>query len=262
MGYFGKLEKKELAIKLRKKGLSYKEILQTVSVSKDTLSRWCKDIPLIEEQKYRLLKNKLYGQKKGSLIAAENKRQQRKKRISEIYKEAEVSLGNLNIRDKFITGIALYAAEGNKMDGKGGFANADPKIIKFMIEWLTTYTKIPLERIRGAIWLHEELNEKKAKEFWSHYTGLSLSQFHKTYIVKRKKNTKIRKNLHEYGIFTIRFSDSAVHRQIMGWIYALFNAKITNIIFRDSSTVEQEAVKIAAPDRNIRMKNRANSGKS
>ncbi len=47
----------------------------------------------------------------------------------------------------------------------------------------------------------------------------------------------------------------------MGWIYALFNAKITNafrgiaidnLIFPCSSMVEQEAV-LAAPDRNIGM---------
>lgn len=55
MGYFGKLEKKELATNLRKQGLSYKEILQHMSVSKDTLSRWCKDIVLTEVQKDRLL---------------------------------------------------------------------------------------------------------------------------------------------------------------------------------------------------------------
>lgn len=42
MGYFGKLEEKFLAQKLRKQGLSYKEILQQISVSKDTISRWCK----------------------------------------------------------------------------------------------------------------------------------------------------------------------------------------------------------------------------
>lgn len=238
MGYFGKLEKKELATNLRKQGLSYKEILQQISVSKDTLSRWCKDIVLTEGQKDRLLQNKKYGQKKGSLIAAENKRQERRKRIEKINKESEATLGSVSNRDKFITGIALYAAEGNKMDGKGGFANADPKIIKFMIEWLTTSAKIPLERIRGAIWLHEELNEVEAKQFWSQLTGLKLNQFHKTYIVKQKADRKIRKNLHNYGIFTIRFSDSATHRQIMGWIYALFNAKITNA-FRDNPQESQ-----------------------
>ncbi len=228
MGYFGKLEDKQLAINLRKQGLSYKEILRHVSVSKDTISRWCKDIILSEEQKDRLLQNKKFGQKKGSLIAAANKQKARISRIHKINKESEADLGNLSDRDKFITGIALYAAEGNKMDGKGGFANADPKIIKFMMEWFRIYAKIPLERIRGAIWLHEELNEDTAKAFWSQLTGLRLSQFHKTYTVKRKEKTKIRKTLHEYGIFTIRFSDSATHRHIMGWIYALFNDKITD----------------------------------
>lgn len=69
--------------------------------------------------------------------------------------------------------------------------------------------------------------------------------FHKVYIVKNKKGNKFKKNIHEYGVFSIRLSDSATHRQIMGWIYALFNGKILTT-FRGSSTVEQETVKYNA----------------
>lgn len=227
MSYAGKIKEKQLAIKLRSQGLSYNEILKYISVSKDTLSRWCKDIQLTEEQKLRLITNKINGQKKGSLVAAENKRQARLNRINIIRKQSIMQIGSLSNRDKFITGIALYAAEGNKMDGKGGFANADPLLIKFMMDWLVEFAKIPLSRLRGAIWLHENLDEDNAKQYWSNLTGIPLQQFHKTYKSKIKGDSKkVRKNIHEYGIFTIRFSDSEIHRQIIGWIYALFNAKI------------------------------------
>lgn len=254
MGYYGKIEKKQIAVKLRENGMSYTEIKSVVNVSKDTISRWCRDVYLTPDQKLRLINNKKFGQRIGSIIAAANKRKIKQQKIIQIYQESKVSLGELSKRDKFIAGIALYAAEGNKMDGKGGFANADPKLIKFMIEWFTQLARIDIERLRGAIWLHDNLDEVAAKQYWCSVTGLNASQFHKTYLVKSNNKKAYRKNLHKYGIFSIRFSDSDLHRKIMGWIYALFNAKITNIIFRDSSTVEQEAV-LAALDRNIGMKN-------
>lgn len=230
MGYFGKLEDKFKAQELRRQGLSYKEILQKVDVSKSTISEWCKDIELTEKQKLRLLNNKKFGQRKGSLVAADNKRLARIARTEEIRRIAKKELGKLTMRDKLLAGIALYAAEGSKTDGKGGFANSDSYLIKFMSEWLTQFANVHKDRLRGAIWLHEGLNEKKAKKFWSELTGIPLQQFTKTYVAKVKTDSrKIRKNIHQYGVFAIRFSDSTIHRKIMGWIYAIFNDKIRSV---------------------------------
>lgn len=227
MGYFGRIEDKILAQGLRRKGLSYQEILQTISVSKSTMSLWCKDIELTKKQKLRLLSKKQFGQRKGSLIAAENKRRDRIKRTAKIREEAKKTVGQLITRDKFVTGIALYAAEGNKSDGKAGFSNADPKLIKFMMDWFLTFAKVPMEKMRGAIWLHEGLSEKNAKKFWSDLVNLPPNQFHKTYIAKVKNNSKkVRKNIHQYGVIQIRFNDSSIHRKIMGWISAVFDGKI------------------------------------
>ncbi len=230
MGYFGKIYLKFKAQNLRKKGFSYKEILREIPVSSDTISRWCKDISLTDNQKLRLINNKRFGQRKGSLVAAENKRNARIKRTLSIRKEAKKELGKLKERDKFITGVALYAAEGNKMDGKGGFTNTDPALIKFMTDWFTTFAEVPMNRLRGSIWLHEGLSEEKAKLFWSHITKIPLDQFRKTYIAKNKVDSKkVRKNIHQYGVFAVRFSNSDTHRKIMGWIYALFGDRIDYI---------------------------------
>jgi transposase len=227
MGFSGRIEDKLRAQKLRHQGLSYKEILQTIFVSKSTISMWCKNIQLTEGQKLRLLNKKQFGQRKGSLVAAENKRNARIERTKKIRDLAKKDIGRIINRDKFMVGIALYAAEGNKNDGKAGFSNADPKLIKFMTDWFMSFAKVPIKKLRGAIWLHEGLSEKKSKKFWSSLINLPLNQFHKTYIAKVKSNSKkVRKNIHQYGVFQIRFSDSAIHRKIMGWIYAVFNDKI------------------------------------
>lgn len=227
MGYFGKLEEKLLAQKLRRRGLSYGEILRETSVSKSTISEWCKEIPLTQKQKKRLLNKKYLGQRKGSMVAAENKRKKRKEHLLEIRKNAKKELGALSRRDRFVVGISLYAAEGGKSEGQGEFANSDPTIIKFMVKWFIEFLQMPKEKLRGAIWIHEGLNEKNAKIFWSELTEIPLNQFHKTYVVKSKINSKkIRKNIHQHGVFSIRFSDTERQRKIKGWIFALFNGRI------------------------------------
>jgi len=91
------------------------------------------------------------------LIAAENKRKARIERTKRIRELAKKDVGKISKRDKFIAGVALYVAEGEKNDGKGGFANSDPILIKFMMEWFIKVVKVPLFRLRGAIWLHEGL---------------------------------------------------------------------------------------------------------
>ena len=227
MGYSGKLEEKLLVQKLRKEGLSYKEIMQHVSVVKDTVSRWCRDIPLTEQQIQRLIKNKELGLRKGSLIAAENKRRKRVETTEKITQEALREIGKLTERDKFITGISLYAAEGNKADNNSGFSNSDPKLIKFMTNWFLEFAKVPKSKLRGAIWLHEGLNENNAKNFWFKLTGIPINQFHKTYIAKNKIDSKkIRKNIHSFGVFSIRFSGVTIHRKIMGWIAGVFEDRL------------------------------------
>lgn len=227
MGYTGKLREKYKAQELRKEGLSYGEILQQVHVSKDTISRWCRDIELTQKQRAKLLENKMFGQKKGSLIAADNKRKARLDRTKSIFKQAKAELGKMSKRDRFIAGICLYAGEGFKNDGRGGFSNSDSKIIKFMVEWFKEFCHLPDSKLRGAIWIHEGLDVENAKQFWSSLTGIPQDQFHKTYIAEDKKNSKkIRKNIHEYGVFAIRFSDADKQRKIMGWISALLDGRI------------------------------------
>ena len=230
MGYAGKFAEKLKAQKLRRQGLSYKEILKHILVSKDTISRWCKEIELTQAQKNRLINNKISGQRKGSLVAADNKRKRRQERTQKIFLNAKKEIGELTQRDRFINGIALYAAEGTKSDRQGGFANSDPKLVNFMMQWFREFCSVPETRMRGVLWLHEGLNEEKAKSFWSNLTGIPIGQFHKTYRAQNKKDSKkIRKNIHKYGVFAIRFTHAEIHRQIMGWISALYDAKMSGI---------------------------------
>lgn len=218
MGYYGKLFEKSEVQKLRKQGLSYRAIQKVIPVSKDSISRWCRSIPLTDSQSKKLENNKRESVYKASSIAASNKRKKKEDEIKMFMNEGSLSVGNLSERDRFIAGIVFYQAEGTKFDGKCEFTNADARLIVFMMEWFREFFIIPLEKFRGAIWLHDDLNESQAKEYWSQLTNIPIAQFHKTYVVKKKFPIQIRKQLHPYGVFSIRFSDTKIHRKIIGLI--------------------------------------------
>jgi hypothetical protein len=99
------------------------------------------------------------------------------------------------------------------------------------MKWFLEFTTTPIERYRGSIWIHEGLNVQKAIRYWSILTDIKSNQFQKTYIAKnRLNNKKVKKNIHKYGIFAIRFSDTFTQRHILGWISALFDDKISNVL--------------------------------
>ncbi|MCX6806826.1 MAG: hypothetical protein NT135_01750 [Candidatus Berkelbacteria bacterium] len=227
MGYFGKLEEKQLAQQLRRKGLSYGEIQKKVHISKDSLSRWCRDIILTAQHMERLQKRKLKGAERGRIIGAKRQQQNRIKRINSLLEKGKKEVGKLTKRDRFIAGAALYLGDGYKSDKSVGFSNSDPKIIKFMMSWFREFCRIPEEKFRGQIWIHDNRDELKARKYWSKITGIPLSRFHKSYIAKNKiKSRKIRKQLHKCGIFAIRISSAGVQRRILGWMSGILENSV------------------------------------
>lgn len=224
MGYYGHLELKQKAIKLRRKGFSYNQITAKLKVPKSTLSGWCRDVALTRKQALQLFDNKLKGAAKGRIIGAKMQQEKRLKITNELLERGKNDVGKLSRRDKFIAGISLYEAEGTKGDKSAVFTNSNAKLILFMMDWFRNFCHVSESRFRGSIWLHEGLNELKAKKYWSQLTKIPLSQFYKTYIARNKiSSKKIRKNLHNYGIFSITISDKSVLRLIHGWISGVFS---------------------------------------
>jgi predicted transcriptional regulator len=221
MSYAGKLDLKLKAQKLRKRGLSVKEIEKRLKVSRSSVSLWVRDIKLTKKQLEKLYLNKKTGQLKGSIIAAMNKIKTREDITERLIKEGEKEVGKISQRDKFITGVALYFAEGEKSGEHVSFSNSDPRAVKFMVDWFRKFCKIPEEKFRCSLYIHNNLSESEAKEFWSKLTKISLSQFRKSYIVKNNPN-RLRKTKNPYGVLRIGTSDVNLHRRIMGWISGVF----------------------------------------
>ena len=147
------------------------------------------------------------------------KKDDKKKTIRKIMKTSIKDVGKLNEKEFFIAGTALYLGDGLKGDKEVGFSNSNPKVIAFMMKWLRVYCKITDSDFRGQIWIHDNLDERKAKIFWSKLTKIPSNQFRKSYISKNKTNSrKVRKNIHENGIFSIKVSRVNTQRKIVGWM--------------------------------------------
>ena len=134
MSYAGKLELKSKARKLRTRGLSIKEIEKKLKVSRSSVSLWVRDVKLTKKQIEKLYVNKKTGSLKGSYIAAINKIKRKKELTKTMMEDGEKEVGNISNRDKFITGIAMYFAEGTKNSNNVSFSNSDPRSIKFMVD--------------------------------------------------------------------------------------------------------------------------------
>lgn len=218
-----KLKEREKAIKLRRRGLSYNEILEEVSVAKSTLALWLRGVGLSKKQKQRLTKKKIASALRGAL----SRRKQRLDIIRKIGDSATKEIGKINKRDLWLIGITLYWAEGSKQKEHNvsqvvKFSNSDPRAIKVFLKWLREICGIPKKDVHFRISLHRnsENKLKKVKINWSKVTGFPLDCFQKIDWKKNKINTK-RRNVGQnyFGLLNVYVRKSTnFNRKIDGWI--------------------------------------------
>lgn len=222
-----KPKEREKAIKLRKRGFSYSEILKEIPVAKSTLSLWLRSVGLARKQKQRLTEKRLAAALRGSI----KKREQRIAITNEIKTKARNEIGKLSNRELWLTGVALYWAEGTKqkehnVSQKVKFSNTDPIMIKVFLRWLQNICGIPKSEISFRISLHETAINKldKVQKYWAKITGLPINNFQKIDWKKHRINTK-RKNTGEkyFGLLNVYIRNSTnLNRKIQGWIEGIY----------------------------------------
>jgi len=159
------VKKKHEARLMRARGCSIKFIENKLQIARSTASIWCKDVKLSNKQLKALYWSARAGAWKGSLIAAKNKKAEKINRLNIVAKGARRTFGKLGGRDFFIAGVSLYAGEGSKTGDVVQFTNMDPKLIKFMVDWLRRCCHVSEEKFRGWVYIHQGSNENKAKNF-------------------------------------------------------------------------------------------------
>lgn len=188
--------KKDKAIALRKKGLSYKDILKEVPVAKSTLSNWLSDLPLTESEKHLLKDRQNSNISRGRIRAASALRDRRLERDEITLKEAQIRFKELKDDPFFQTGIALYWAEGAKRNSFFAFTNSDPDMMKVMVKWIERFLNVDKNKIRARLYLHKPYMHEECESFWSKEIEIPIQNFGKTVIkptglqIKKRPNYK------------------------------------------------------------------------
>lgn len=215
-----KVLEREKAIKLRRRGLSYSEILKIVPVAKSTLSLWLRSVGLSKRQKQRLTNKKLAAMQRGW----EKVRQSRMDRVREIKSLAEKEIGHINKRELWLLGIALYWAEGSKERERSigqriAFNNSDPLMIRLFVKWLKECCFIKNEDIKYELYIHENSFNKleTVKMYWAKVLGNPIDVVY----FKKNKQSVYRRNTGEdyYGLVRVTVKKSSyLNRKISGWV--------------------------------------------
>lgn len=225
------------ARRLRKQGISVKQIATQLQISKSTASIWVRDIILSIEQLEMLRKSAIKGGERGRLKGALMQKERRLRQIEEGRLKGIKQLADLSKREFLIAGLALYWGEGSKKSQQVEFCNSDPKMIKFLIGWLKSNFQITTEELRCRIGINElhRAREDSVKQFWVEITGIPLNQFNQTSF-KQAKSKKVYDNFNEhYGTLSINvLRPTRYFYQILGLIEGLNGAGM-KLVFRDVS---------------------------
>lgn len=221
-----KSNEKTKAIRLRKQGKTYNEILEVVPVAKSTLSLWLREVGLSKGQKQRLTAKKHAAQLRGGA----RKRAIREESTRLIFSECKKDINSLSKRELFLLGVALYWAEGSKQKMHSpsvgiDFANSDPEMIRLFLSWLQEIAQVPESDIKLTIHLHKNHMHRYEEviKYWLQVTRLPKEIVTKPIIKKHNPQTR-RKNTGDdyFGLVSIYVRKSTnLNRRIMGWIYAI-----------------------------------------
>ncbi len=206
------MDLREQARALRTTGLTIKDVAAEVGVPAGTVYGWIRDIPGPPRSAWRDSRRRTKGALHERKLAE----------IAECDAWARDQVAGLSDDAFFAAGIALYAGEGAKTDGAVVFTNTNAAMVAFFCRWLREYFAVDELRMRGKLYLHEGLDYEAAAGLWSEVAGIPTSQFSKPY--RAVADQSIRKSKHENGCFTVSYSCSRTHRQIMGLCRALLSS--------------------------------------
>lgn len=210
-----RLEDKYKAIELRKSGLSYKEIQQTIPVSKGLLSGWFRYLDLSLEETKFLESRILERQNKGRIRAALSNRNRRVEREKINLKLSEKLFDQFKDEYIFIMGICLYWAEGGKRSGYFQFVNSDPEMIHFMYKWMQKYLSVDKGEIKCRLFTHKISGFEKHIGFWADLLNIHPDLFRKT--IFKPTIHSVKKNPNYNGCFRMEITKIKYLRMMKNW---------------------------------------------
>lgn len=210
-----KVLEKEKATELRRKGLSYKDILNELNVSKSSLSLWLKALPLTDDEKRYLKSRQDANISRGRIKAATSFRLTRLKREKIIFNEAKQEFAKFSVNPLFHIGVALYWAGGSKRTSSFAFTNSDEEMIRVMLSWIETFLKLEREEIGVRLYTHKPFASEKQEEYWAKKIGVPLSNFRRT--VYKASQSLSKKRPGYKGCLRVQLGRTVHFKKIQFW---------------------------------------------
>ena len=98
-------------------------------------------------------------------------------------------------------------------------ANTDPNLLNVVAKFYRKYLSLDESKLRIALFIYKDIDEKFAIKFWSKLLHVPKTQFIKTQVLESK--ARLTKTKSKYGICSLYFSNTEFHIKIMEWIRLL-----------------------------------------
>lgn len=204
---------KPKAFSLRKEGKSYKAISKELSVPVSTLSNWFHGVDFSEDIRKRLAKE-VHDE---SAVRLANLNKERGVALGIRYEQGRFEASN-ELRKHignplFVSAIVAYWGEGDKLSKNHlRITNTDPQMISLFYKFLIDICHIDEDKIKGALFIYQDLDPEECKAYWVKNTGITL--FHKTMVLPSRHKTKRL----PYGICTLVVSNTYLKQKMLVWI--------------------------------------------
>lgn len=210
-------ERAELGRALRRLGWTYGEIRGVIPVPKGTLSNWCREIRLNDEQ-VAAIKERTYGSRLGVPVDTQWRRRME---IEQIEEKARSEVAILIHDPLWVAGVLLYWGEGAKTDRILGIVNSDERLLNLFIAWTRAHLDREAEFVL-ALNLHADNDESAARAHWKRALDVETPEFTKTFI--KPDGTGHRKNHLPWGVCRVRLRRSTdAWIRTMAWIDSIID---------------------------------------
>lgn len=208
---------KRRVLEFRKRGKTYAQIRQLVgvSLSKSTISCWCKSLRLGEKDLRRINKMILRNIARAREKALAANAAKRRKYLDTLYGQNVYLRALIKKRGCGKLALAmLYWGEGSKSRrGSLMFGNSDPAMIAVFLKLLRATYSIESKKFRCTVQCRADQDIDQLQRFWSNITRIPPGQFYKARIDPRSIGKKTEKKDYK-GVCRIDYFSGYVYNDL------------------------------------------------
>lgn len=218
-----KSQERERARELRREGESVRRIAKRLGVAYSSVSVWCRDITLTEEQNEHLRMRAESSRREALFKASRNMSAKYAERRALHHEAGKERVRKISNQEHLMLGLGLYIGDGSKT-GQCSFANANAAVQAFMVSWFEAHFGVTRDRFKCHVIIHEAYQAETEDVIaeWCHALGVHAAAFGKTTYVKTRISPEYFERGNYKGTMHLTVSRSNDLRlEILGMAHAL-----------------------------------------